>query len=480
MFRSKARKRKIFGRRRPVRRFSWLSAIASIALFLILLELLTRIFVDISGDRGRFARSQELEPIEAYKLNIVESDRLSSPDIAQETVSEAKADDLQFLQIQNTIYTGYELVGNQDSQYWQINDRGFRDRDRVPLAKPKNEVRIFLVGGSTAFGYGSSSNAATISSQLEQRLQKRLQQQKTSPQLYKPDLLPANPEQRQKAASKPAKIKPGDYRVINAAVPGYASGNQLAQVALEILKYDPDLIIVLDGYVDLMLPSQQKAVEISQIQPNNANRTEGSNRFDRFTQPVKDRSYLLQVVQESWDSSRQANNKADFFLDERLFNLIEHLPGGEEELQNRVARYIENQRQILKLSAAAKIPLIVAIQPEITGRNATQLSDAEGEIATQLGRSYIRQVRNSYPAFIEAAQQLAKSFPKNMKALDLYRLTDKYPSPSFIDPIHLNEAANEKLAEQLYYAISSFSKMQVVPQSAPAAATPAAVPAAGN
>ena len=477
MFRSRTRKRKIFSQRKPVRRFPWLSAIASIALFLILLELLTRIFVDISGNRSRFARSQGLEPIEAYKLNVVEGD-LSS-DSASETVTEAKSSDFQFLQIKNSIYTGYELVGNQDSQYWQINAQGFRDRDPVPLAKPKNEVRIFLLGGSTAFGYGSSSNATTVSAQLEQRLQKRLQQQKASPQLYKPDFLPANPEEKPKSAGKPAKIKPGNYRVINAAVPGYASGNELAQVALEIFKYDPDLIIVLDGYVDLMLPSQEKAVEISQVQQNNANSTEGSNRFDRFTRPVKDRSYLVQVVQESWVNSRQANNKADFILDERLYNLIEHLPGGEQELQNRVARYIENQRQILKLSAAAKIPLIVAIQPEITGRNATQLSDSEGEIATQLGRSYIRQVRNSYPAFIEATQQLAQSFPKNIKALDLYRLTDKYPSPSFIDPIHLNEAANEQLAEQLYYAISGFSKMQVVPQSAPAS-KPAPKPAAEN
>ena len=477
MFRSRARNRKIFSRRKRVRRFSWLSAIASIALFLILLELLTRIFVDLSGNRSRFARSAESKPIEAYKLNLVESDRPSTPDRAKETVTEAKPSDLQFLQIKNSIYTGYELVGDRNSQYWQINAQGFRDREPVPLAKPQNEVRIFLLGGSTAFGYGSSSNAATISAQLEQRLQERLQQQNASPQLYKPDVLPSNPKQRQKSADKPAKIKPGDYRVINAAVPGYASGNELAQVALEILKYDPDLIIVLDGYVDLVLSSQEKAVEISQIQQNNANRTD-SNRFDRFIEPVKDRSYLIQVVRDRWANSQKTNNKADFILDERLFNLIEHLPGGEQELQNRVARYIENQRQILKISAAAKIPLIVAIQPEITGRNAAQLSDSEGQIATQLGRSYIRQVRNSYPAFIEATQELARSFPKNIKALDLYRLTDKYPSPSFIDPIHLNEAANEKLAEQLYYAISGFSKMQVVPKVA--APKPAAKPAREN
>ena len=474
MFRSKVKNKKIFSRRRQVRRFPWLSAIVSVALFLILLELLTRIFLDISGNRNKFAGLQESEPIEAYKLNVVAGDRLAtSPDLARETTTEAELNDERFFQIKNSIYTGYELVGNQEDRYWQINAQGFRDRDAVPLVKPQNEIRIFLLGGSTAFGYGSSSNATTIGAQLEQRLQKRLQQQLASPQLYKPNLLPSDPEERKKYANKPAKIKPGNYRVINAAVPGYASGNELAQVALEILKYKPDLIIVLDGYVDLMLPSKKKAVEISQVQQNNVNRSQGSNKLDQFIQLVINRSYLIQVIQENWANSRQDNNQADFILDESLFNLIEHLPGGEQELQKRVARYIENQKRILELSAAAKIPLIVAIQPEITGRNATQLSDFEGKMATELGRSYIRQVRNSYPAFIEATQQLAKTFPKNIKALDLYRLTDKYPSPSFIDPIHLNEAANEQLAEQLYYAISSFSKMQVVPQSAPAPASTA-------
>jgi hypothetical protein len=45
-------------------------------------------------------------------------------------------------------------------------------------------------------------------------------------------------------------------------------------------------------------------------------------------------------------------------------------------------------------------------------------------------------------------------------------LTDKYPSPSFLDPIHLNELANEKAAEQLYYGIASMPKMQEKPQPA--------------
>ena len=67
----------------------------------------------------------------------------------------------------SSLSVGYELVGDRTSKFWQINPQGFRDRAPVPLVKPKDEIRIFLLGNSTAFGYGNIDNAATISAQLE-------------------------------------------------------------------------------------------------------------------------------------------------------------------------------------------------------------------------------------------------------------------------------------------------------------------------
>ncbi len=460
MFKSKVRERYIFTNRRRVRRrFSWLGAIASVVLFLLVLELLTRIFIDVSGNRGKFAQTEVgSNTTEAYRLNFVTP--ASNP-------TDIKPDSLK---AKSSIAVGYELLGNQKSKYWQINQQGFRDRDPVPLAKPQNEIRIFLIGGSTAFGYGNSGNSATISNQLEKRLQERLQQQKTSPQLYKPDLLPFDKGKQQKYLTKPSKIKSGNYRVINAAVPGYASGNELAQVALQILKYKPDLIVVLDGYVDLMLASDQKGTQVPQADYLASKPNSIETYVKQLIKPVKNNSYLAQVVQDYWLSSQETDAKADFILNEQTTNLVKHLPGDAAELQNRVDRYIEHQKQILNLSAATQVPLVVAIQPEITGRNPSQLTDKEGEITTELGRTYIDKVRESYPLFTQASSKLAKAYPQNIKAVDLYKLTDKYPSPSFIDAIHLNEAANKKVAEQLYYAISSFSKMQVIPKQTKAPA----------
>ena len=101
----------------------------------------------------------------------------------------------------------------------------------------------------------------------------------------------------------------------------------------------------------------------------------------------------------------------------------------------------------------------------LRGANLVNLTPTEGEITTQLGRTYIKKIKETYPRFVGVNNYLVKLFPSNVKALNLYNLSDKYPSPSFIDAIHLTEPANEMVAEQLYYAIASFSKMQVIPRN---------------
>lgn len=456
MFRSKSKERKIFTSRKRVRRhFSGLAAITTVALFLLVLELLTRIFIDLSGNRSKYAQATSGSDLsQAYRLKVT----------TNKSKTDSKFSDR--LTVKPALSVGYELLGNQKSKYWQINEQGWRDFDAISVAKPKDEIRIFVLGGSTAFGYGNLGNDATISEQLEKRLAKRLAQQKASPQLYQPDLLPLDEVERKKYLAKPPKIKPGNYRVINAAVPGYASGNELAQLALKILKYKPDLIVVLNGYEDLMLPSSELATQVLKLEQLEAEQEGLVGYISQVIKPLENKSYLAKIAQNNWLNPQAKEEKTDFVLNEETTKLVEHLPSDDAELKARVARYTDNQKQILNLSAAARVPLVVAMQPEITGRNPSQLTDSEGQIATELGRTYIKKMRAEYPALIKASQKLAQSFPSNMKAIDLYKLTDQYPSPSFIDAIHLNKAANEKAAEQLYYAISSFSKMQVVPQQA--------------
>ena len=158
------------------------------------------------------------------------------------------------------------------------------------------------------------------------------------------------------------------------------------------------------------------------------------------------------------------DSKTDLLLNKKGQELALSFPQDAEELQRRVDRYFQNHKQMVTLATGSGASVIFATQPEITGRKPSKLTPTEGEITTQLGRTYINKVKDTYPRFVGANNYLVKIFPKNAKALNLYNLSDKYPSPSFIDAIHLTEPANEMVAEQLYYAIASFSKMQVVPR----------------
>ena len=459
MFRSKPRERYLFTTRtkkRRQRRFIWLWLLVSGVLSLLVLELVTRIFIDITGKRAEFTdTAQEQDITEAYQLKLLNEAGETYPGSSEEGN----------LVAQRSLSVGYELVKNQDSPYWEINDRGFRDSEPLPVAKPEGEIRIFILGSSTAFGYGSSSNQSTISELLELRLQKRLQQQQNAPQLYKPDVLPLDEEARAEALKKPSKLKSGSYRVINVAVPGYATGNQLAQVALQIIKYQPDLILVLNGYEDLMLQGDKTATQIPQLEEylNDAPSYLLAS-VNKLLQPIEDKSYLVQILQDSVLKQQDITEDTFVFQGKTGQELANIAPQDKDELQHRIDRYFQNHKQIVTLATGANAAVIFATQPEITGRNPSRLTPTEGEIVTQLGRTYIQKIKDTYPRFVGANQYLAKIFPKNVKAIDLYNLSDEYPAPSFIDAIHLTENANAMVADQFYYAIASFSKMQLTPQ----------------
>ena len=458
MFRSKPRGPYMFGKRKqkPRRNLTWLWLLVSIILSLLVLELLTRIYVDLTGNREEFAQAiTEQDITDSYQLKFLDQ---------KGTPLESPANTGTML-AQQSLSVGYQLVKNQDNPHWQINEQGFRDRDALPIAKPNNEIRIFILGGSTAFGYGASNNETAISEQLEIRLQQRLKQQKQNPQLYKPDVLPEDEEARAEALKKPSKLKSGNYRVINAAVPGYASGNQLAQLALQVLPYKPDMIIVLDGYEDLILSSEETAAQVPQFReefPKKSNYIKAS--ANKLLKPIEDKSYLVNILQDTVLQVEIPDSKTDLLLNKNGQQLALFFPGAPEELQRRVDRYFQNHKQMVTLANGTGAAVIFVTQPEITGRKPSKLTPTEGEITTQLGRTYIKKVKANYPRFVGANNYLVRLFPKNVKSLNLYNLSDQYPAPSFIDAIHLTEPANEMVAEQLYYAIASFSKMQVIPR----------------
>jgi len=114
--------------------------------------------------------------------------------------------------------TGADLVPNQKFDSININNFGFRGPE-ISIEKPADTYRIFMVGGSTMFGMGASNDKTTIPGYV---------------QTFINDL---NLEK--------------NVEVINAGIQKANTITELSLVRDKITKFDPDLIIMYDGWNDL-------------------------------------------------------------------------------------------------------------------------------------------------------------------------------------------------------------------------------------
>jgi len=109
---------------------------------------------------------------------------------------------------------------NQNSDYFNINSHGFRGQE-VNSEKQDDTFRIFFVGGSTAFGYVTMSDDSTISGFLETKLDESIQNE--------------------------MKIE-----VINAGIADADTQDELYYIQNTLINYEPDMIILYDGWNDIV------------------------------------------------------------------------------------------------------------------------------------------------------------------------------------------------------------------------------------
>ncbi len=454
---SRKSSRSSYGLSRKKRSFPrpWI-ILSSIPLALIGLELLMRFGVGVAGKTAEL-ESYRGEPLQitAYRLNY-----LNSADQPFDGLPEHGR-----LRVKHSPLTGYRLVPSQSSNFWRINAQGFRSDQAIAETKPKDEVRIFVLGGSTAFGQLSSSNQTTFASKLETRLNEQVEAQRRSPNKFRPNVLPYFADELGKAMALPPRIRETRYRVVNAAVPGYTSSNELAQLALQILAYQPDFVVLVNGYNDLLLPSTQEGTEIPGTE---ALLTNAPGHFvANLVQSLQGwvyQSYLVRGAQywvfRPQDSVQQLIPPSD-----NATTLPQRLTMDTGELNKRTNRYRNNLRQIARLTSAAKIPLVLAVQPEITGRNSTSLTPSEKAIVGQLGKTYAERVAAGYPQLQQAVTQVQGEFPKQVVALNLNQAYANFAGDVFQDAIHLTDEANTVLADQLYDAIARQLLVQPKPYS---------------
>ncbi len=213
----------------------------------------------------------------------------------------------------------YSNLPNQHSDHFSTDDHGFRGsgRDR-PL---DTHARVVLVGGSTAFGTGLESDRETVASQLAQSL---------------------------------------NAEVINAAVIGHGSGQELTYLLTELVDLHPDVVIALDGWNDYY-----KRLEVSDP------RLLGMNGFDQ----IEDQLVASAQLSDSSLLTRLYSLPRTLFP--RLTSRVRYSRIGlwagwvtREELQPQsldlaATRYADNLIKMHKLGRAFDFQFLAVMQPDV-------------------------------------------------------------------------------------------------------------------
>lgn len=441
--------------RRPRRPRLWLWLLA-VPLSLVLLEVLLQIVVGLSDRTETFARPEDADRLNAYGVQFRDAEGDPLAGIAPQGQ----------LALQRDLGAGYRFVGEQESAFWQIDANGFRESEPVPLAKPDGELRVFVLGGSAAFGHWAASNDATIAAHLERLLAERLARQQEAPDEFQPQVLSFFVPEQQGELARTPRLAGNSVRVVNAAVPGYASGNQLAQLALQVLPYQPDAIVVVHGFRDLTLPGDEEATDIPKLDRylDSAGMHFRAAAFGPAARWVQDlylsRSLSHWVLGDGLTVAQRSLPVAMLARDDRLHA---QLPATEAELNARVARYADRVKQMARLSAGAGVPLVVVLQPELSGR--AQLTEPEQAIAQELDSDYAEAILPGYAQLAGAATGLAAAFPNNVSVLDLRELYgEDFPGAAFVDAVHLTEPASARLAQSVFVELATLRQLQVPPR----------------
>jgi|TARA_B110000263_G_scaffold56194_1_gene47737 lysophospholipase L1-like esterase len=123
--------------------------------------------------------------------------------------------------------SGIEIFPNQESQSVTINSLGFRG-DEFSTEKPNSVYRVFMLGGSTMFGHGATSDKTTIPGYVQN--------------FFQNNYVGYNIE------------------VINSGIQGADSFDELNLIKTKLLDYTPDMIIIYDGWNDLRANNSASAI----------------------------------------------------------------------------------------------------------------------------------------------------------------------------------------------------------------------------
>jgi lysophospholipase L1-like esterase len=270
---------------------------------------------------------------------------------------------------------------DQNTPFFRINHLGFRGRELG--AKEADRHRVILVGGSAAFGTGLGSDEETLAAQLEHRLP--------------------------------------DTEVVNAAIIGKRSGQELALLVSELVDLEPDQLVTLDGWNDFWAiqeePTPWPDVNGTRQVQEALKRLYALSYAPLYVRLLHLPDVLFAYTLRRFDASplEASGNLA------AVEGTTHH-----SDLEGIAARYARNQVKMSRIAAAFGAGFLCVIQPN-------------GDV--------MRGATSRYPRFREQIE--AQLSLERVAWLDLNNRADVLQPDMFMDPIHLDARGNAAIADVL-------------------------------
>lgn len=302
---------------------------------------------------------------------------------------------------------GYSMRGAQSAAGVTINDRGFRDRDRVER-KPDGVRRVVVLGGSAVFGFKVSDDQSLFTRVLERRLAEAL------------------------GPDRP-------IEVLNVGVPGYASTQEAILLATRVVDYSPDLVVLFDGWNDFW--------------------TAGNTPVDRPIASmvfVQTEAAILQGERPAWGLLRSSAFYRGLERLARRWNAAAASRGTDRAFgtyydhPDALPLYRRELVHACRIARACGARVLLVPQPELFQRSGAIPSD-ETTLRNRQQPGYAEYARARYQAYVATAREVADS--EGADFLDGTRIFDATGDHLFLDFVHFNAEGHALVAAALQPAI---------------------------
>lgn len=337
------------------------------------------------------------------------------------------------IHLMNYQYDDYKNIrptpGYQNTRGIYHNAQGFRRKEDTPREKGGGTYRIFVMGGSTAYGIHSLSrygkqkypvirNDQTIDHYLEQFLNNKISSRRVE--------------------------------VINAAITSHMSHHHLIYLNQTILKYHPDMVIFIDGFNDYYQYRKGFDQFRDYAYRERAHRFMGGPTINAWLAYsgwwVFRKSHFFHLAARSvrpvWLRLRRVGQKRN------LINVEEALQNVRINAEANFVKIVERTALVLKHE---NVVPVFTLQPELVFRQGKVLTEMERnifeEMATHWQENYIEFKNKARPIVIQYMKRTTARY-----GAYFFDLTDIYggmKGDAYTDYCHLTPLANKRLAQYL-------------------------------